>query len=77
MKSKALAYGLWCLCFIGFFGIHRLYAGKVLTGIVWLLTAGVFGIGQLVDLFLIPGMIDIANLQTQVESHDRQIGHTR
>lgn len=42
------------LCFfLGVLGIHRFYVGKVGSGIVQLLTAGIFGVWTLVDFVLI------------------------
>jgi TM2 domain-containing membrane protein YozV len=49
---------------IGFCGIHRFYVGRPITGIIWFLTAGLLFIGQFIDLFLIPGMVDSANQRT-------------
>lgn len=51
--SVAIGYALWLF---GFTGAHRFYYGKRVSGLVWLLTGGLLGIGWLVDLFLIPGM---------------------
>lgn len=66
MKSTGMAYLLWCACFFGGAGIHRFYLGKYGTGILYLLTFGLFGIGQIIDLFRIPGMVERENLKWQL-----------
>jgi TM2 domain-containing membrane protein YozV len=51
--SVPIGYLFWIF---GFTGAHRFYYGRPLTGTLWFFTFGLFGIGWIVDLFLIPGM---------------------
>jgi TM2 domain-containing membrane protein YozV len=49
------------LTFLGVFGIHRFYLGKWITGLIWLLTGGLFLIGLLYDLWTLNTQIDEVN----------------
>ena len=53
MHSKLIGY---ILRIFGFMGAHRFYYGKPVTGTIWFFTLGLFLIGWIVDLFLIPSM---------------------
>jgi TM2 domain-containing membrane protein YozV len=50
--KNLLAATLLCF-FVGVFGVHRFYVGKVGTGVAQLLTFGGLGIWSLVDLILL------------------------
>lgn len=50
-KSRTAA-SLLCF-FLGVLGVHRFYVGKIGTGILWLLTLGLLGIGELIDFIMI------------------------
>ena len=60
-KSIGTAYLLWLIGGFGVLGFHRFYLSRTGTGVIWLLTAGVVFIGAIVDLFLIPKMVDDYN----------------
>lgn len=51
--SIFLGYLLWIF---GFLGAHRFYYGKPISGTLYFFTLGLFFVGWIVDLFLIPGM---------------------
>jgi TM2 domain-containing membrane protein YozV len=51
--SAAIGYILWIF---GFLGCHRFYFGKPISGTIYFFTLGLFFIGWIIDLFLIPGM---------------------
>jgi len=49
------------LVFLGPFGIHRMYMGKWVTGIIYLLTGGLFLIGYIYDMWTINDQITLIN----------------
>jgi TM2 domain-containing membrane protein YozV len=58
--NMLLGYILWIF---GFTGAHRFYYGKPVSGTIYLLTLGLFLVGWIVDLFLIPSMDRQADLR--------------
>ncbi|WP_346886927.1 TM2 domain-containing protein [Clostridium sp. UBA1056] len=52
-KDKTVALILCIL--LGYFGAHRFYVGKTGMGLLYLFTGGIFGIGWIIDIFLIAG----------------------
>jgi len=52
--SEKLMLPAVLLCwFLGMLGVHRFYVGKIGTGILWLFTGGLLGIGIIYDLIMI------------------------
>ncbi len=49
------------LTFLGLFGIHRFYLGKWLSGLLWLLTGGLFLVGYLYDYWTLNEQVDERN----------------
>lgn len=49
------------LTFLGIFGIHRMYMNKWFTGVIYLLTGGLLGLGYLYDFWTLNDQITILN----------------
>ncbi len=49
------------LTFLGYFGIHRFYMGKILSGILYLCTGGIFLVGVVYDFWTINEQVDELN----------------
>jgi len=60
-REPVWAYALWFGWFLGIAGVHRFYTGRYISGMIWLLTGGLCGVGQVIDLFFIPRMVEDHN----------------
>ncbi len=62
-SSGPLDYNVtWLLLtFLGVFGIHRFYMGKWLSGLIYLLTGGLFLIGIIYDFWTLNEQVDEIN----------------
>jgi TM2 domain-containing membrane protein YozV len=58
--SKVIGYVLWIF---GFTGSHRFYFGKPISGTIWFFTGGLFLVGWIIDVFLVPSMARRADLR--------------
>ena len=50
------------LTFLGFFGVHRIYMGKWITGIIYLLTVALLGVGYIYDYWTLNSQINELNV---------------
>ena len=57
------------LTFLGILGIHRFYLRKWFTGIVYLLSGGIFGIGYLYDFWTLNDQVSLINDMAAGSSH--------
>jgi TM2 domain-containing membrane protein YozV len=51
------------LTFVGMFGIHRIFMGKYLTGLIYFLTGGLFFVGVLYDYWTLNEQLNTVNAQ--------------
>lgn len=68
--SKTIGYLLWIF---GFTGAHRFYFGKPISGAIWFFTAGLLGIGWLIDVLQIPNMDRQASRRFQSGRYDYSV----
>ncbi len=65
--SRRSAYALWAI--FGLFGAHRFYVGRPVSGFVWLFTFGLFGVGWVIDFFLLPQFVEEVRGAPRVAAH--------
>lgn len=51
LKSRLVA-AILCFCF-GVFGVHKFYEGKIMWGLIYLITGGLFGVGVIYDFVML------------------------
>ena len=62
------------LTFLGLFGVHRMYMGKWVTGILYLLSGGLFGAGYIYDFWTLNEQITMINSVGSGRDQSRQRG---
>jgi len=65
MYNTFIAYLLWIFGF-GALGLHRFYLGKIPSGILWLCTAGLCGVGSIYDLITMQNQVREANIRKAI-----------
>lgn len=62
----SMAYMFWLPSLIGVAGLHRFYLGKPVSGIFFLVTGGIFGLGTLYDALTMPQQVRSARLSQRL-----------
>ncbi|MEX2445451.1 MAG: NINE protein [Alkalispirochaeta sp.] len=66
VPQVSMAYLFWLPSLIGVAGLHRFYLGKPVSGIFFLLTGGIFGLGTLYDALTMPQQVRSARLSQRL-----------
>ena len=66
MYSTKIAYLLWFASFFGAAGLHRLYLGKIGTGVLYFFTGGLFLIGTIYDGITLQDQVREARLKARM-----------
>lgn len=72
-RNPGMAYLLLAMSMFGVAGLHRFYLGRPFTGLLWLITWGLFGVGTLADLFYVPLMTESENRRLGLDSQGRAL----
>jgi len=72
-----MSYCLWCLSFVGICGVQRIYLGHNALGILMLFTFGFCGVGQVLDLFLLPDAVDRKNATDTKDTANYETNYER
>lgn len=65
--DTGLAYLFWLVSFAGINGLHRFYLGKPVSGFLYMITVGFFGIGTIIDGFRMPALVRRARLERRID----------
>ena len=66
MYSTRTAYLLWLIGGFGVLGLHRFYLGKPVSGLLYVLTGGLGGLGSLYDLVTMKSQVREARLKSRM-----------
>ncbi|KAH7821924.1 putative TM2 domain [Monocercomonoides exilis] len=69
--SSSTACLAWAACFVGVAGMHRIYLGETIMGIVYCLTGGLCGIGQLIDGCSLSSKVEARNAEIRSTAQQR------
>jgi hypothetical protein len=74
MYSVGMAYLLWFLSGFGVAGFHRFYLRKIPSGLLWLCTGGLLGIGSIYDFVTLDRQVREANYHAALTGRSRRPG---